>query len=46
MKSLPVSRAVLGYRGYLREVSPDGEQPLFMISIMSIPPPWPGSPGS
>ncbi len=28
VKSLPVSRAVLGYRGYLREVSPDGEQPL------------------
>ncbi len=28
MKSLPVARAVLGYRGYTREVSPDGEQPL------------------
>ena len=26
--SLAVSRAVLGYRGYLREVSPDGRQPL------------------
>lgn len=25
---LPVSRAVLGYRGYMREVSPDGRQPL------------------
>ena len=29
VKSLPVARAVLGYRGYTREVSPDGEQPLF-----------------
>ena len=28
VKSLPVARAVLGYRGYTREVSPDGEQPL------------------
>ena len=28
VKSLPVARAVLGYRGYMREVSPDGEQPL------------------
>ncbi len=26
--ALPVSRAVLGYRGYLREVSPDGRLPL------------------
>ena len=26
--SLPVARAVLGYRGYTREVSPDGEPPL------------------
>jgi tetratricopeptide (TPR) repeat protein len=26
--SLPVARAVLGYRGYTREISPDGEQPL------------------
>jgi hypothetical protein len=25
---LPVARAVLGYRGYTREVSPDGRQPL------------------
>ena len=28
VKSLGVARAVLGYRGYTREVSPDGEQPL------------------
>ena len=28
IKSLPVARAVLGYRGYTREISPDGEQPL------------------
>jgi tetratricopeptide (TPR) repeat protein len=28
VRSLPVARAVLRYRGYLREVSPDGEQPL------------------
>ena len=28
IKSLPVTRAVLSYRGYTREVSPDGEQPL------------------
>ena len=28
VKSLGVARAVLGYRGYMREVSPDGEQPL------------------
>ena len=27
VKSLPVARAVLGYRGYTREISPDGEQP-------------------
>ena len=27
-KSLPVARAVLGHRGYTREVSPDGRQPL------------------
>ncbi len=27
-RSLPVARAVLGYRGYTRETSPDGEQPL------------------
>src|SRR6185312_1497024 len=26
--ALPVARAVLGYRGYSREVSPDGRQPL------------------
>ena len=26
--ALPVARAVLGYRGYLREVSPDGRPPL------------------
>ena len=26
--TLPVARAVLGYRGYTREVSPDGRQPL------------------
>ncbi len=26
-RRLPVARAVLGYRGYTREVSPDGEQP-------------------
>jgi hypothetical protein len=26
--SLPVARAVLGHRGYTREVSPDGKQPL------------------
>jgi tetratricopeptide (TPR) repeat protein len=26
--ALPVARAVLGYRGYTREVSPDGRQPL------------------
>ncbi len=26
--TLPVARAVLGYRGYTREISPDGEQPL------------------
>ncbi len=26
--TLPVSRAVLGHRGYTREVSPDGRQPL------------------
>jgi tetratricopeptide (TPR) repeat protein len=26
--SLPVARAALGYRGYTREISPDGEQPL------------------
>jgi hypothetical protein len=25
--TLPVARAVLGYRGYMREVSPDGRQP-------------------
>jgi hypothetical protein len=28
VSSLPVKRAVLGYRGYTREISPDGEQPL------------------
>ena len=28
MTTLPVARAVLGYRGYTREVSPDGRQPL------------------
>lgn len=28
VSALPVSRAVLGYRGYLREVSPDGRLPL------------------
>jgi hypothetical protein len=28
IRSLPVARAVLGYRGYTREVSPDGEEPL------------------
>ncbi|MFI5459209.1 MAG: FG-GAP-like repeat-containing protein [Isosphaerales bacterium] len=28
VKTLPVARAVLGYRGYTREVSPDGRQPL------------------
>jgi hypothetical protein len=28
VKSLPVARAVLGYRGYTREVSPDGQPPL------------------
>ena len=27
-RSLPLARAVLGYRGYMREISPDGEQPL------------------
>jgi hypothetical protein len=26
--TLPTARAVLGYRGYIREVSPDGRQPL------------------
>jgi len=26
--TLPAARAVLGYRGYTREISPDGEQPL------------------
>src|SRR5262249_39400742 len=26
--TLPVARAELGYRGYLREVSPDGKRPL------------------
>jgi hypothetical protein len=28
VSTLPVARAVLGYRGYTREISPDGEQPL------------------
>ena len=28
IETLPVARAVLGYRGYTREVSPDGRQPL------------------
>jgi hypothetical protein len=28
IKSLPVARAVLGYRGHIRETSPDGEEPL------------------
>ncbi len=28
VRSLAVARAVLGYHGYMREVSPDGEQPL------------------
>jgi hypothetical protein len=28
VKSLPVARATLGYRGYCREVSPDGRLPL------------------
>ena len=28
VKALPVARAVLGPRGYIREVSPDGRQPL------------------
>src|SRR5262249_26374485 len=27
VKTLPVVRAVLGYRGYMREVSPDGRDP-------------------
>jgi tetratricopeptide (TPR) repeat protein len=26
--TLPVARAVLGYRGYMREISPDGQPPL------------------
>ena len=28
VSTLPVARAALGYRGYTREVSPDGRQPL------------------
>jgi hypothetical protein len=28
VSSLPVARAVIGYRGYTREVSPDGREPL------------------
>jgi hypothetical protein len=28
VSTLPVARAALGYRGYTREISPDGEQPL------------------
>jgi len=28
VKTLPVARAALGYRGYTREISPDGRQPL------------------
>ncbi len=28
MSTLPVARAALGYRGYTREISPDGRQPL------------------
>ena len=42
VKSLPVARAVLGYRGYTREVSPDGEQPLLYDYDHVDPAPWLG----
>ena len=44
--SIPVTRAVLGYRGYTREVSPDGEQPLLYDYDHVDPAPWPGFPVS
>ena len=39
VKSLPVARADLGYRGYTREASPDGQQPLLYGTKPSEPAP-------
>ena len=40
--TLPVARAVLGYRGYTREISPDGRAAVaFMTTTMSIRRRWP-----